>query len=142
LTAINHSELQLADYQLRKDCSTEENIAPPKMIKDKPSKQCKEPFIMGPLPVSWLVCASYLPGHAMQVGLALWFWKGVLKTNTFRLNSWRCEGFGVISKNCEFVRYGITRSTKARALRILEQAGLITVKGDKNKAPEVTINTL
>ena len=138
----DHDQLQLADYQLRKDSSSEKNFKTNKVAYAKSSKKSEEPFIMGPLPIRWLVCASYLPGHSVQVGLALWFWKGILGTNTITLTTRSCEGFGVISKNGEFVRYGITRSTKVRALRFLEQAGLITVKWHKNKAPEVTINTL
>ena len=99
----------------------------------------KEPFIKGPIPLMWLICALSLPGSSINVGLALWYWSGILKKRTFKLTSQMCQPFGIICKNGEFIRFAMTRPTKLRALRNLENAGLIKVNWSGQKAPEVTI---
>ena len=51
-----------------------------------------------------------------------------------------CQGFGLVrNTKKEIVRIGMTRPTKLRALRFLAEAGLIRVKWNGQKAPEVTI---
>jgi DNA-binding MarR family transcriptional regulator len=50
-----------------------------------------------------------------------------------------CTALGFVRKNGKIIRYGITRTAKHRALRQLEESGLVKVKRHKNKSPEVTI---
>ena len=97
------------------------------------------PFIKGPVPLKWLTCALFLPGHSIHVGLALWYWSGVLKTKTIKLTNHKCTAFGVICNDGVPVRFGITSPTKLRALRYLEEAGLVEVHWENGKAPVVTI---
>ena len=114
----------------------------PKMVDPtiaKSFKYRKEPFIKGPLSLMWLICAAVLPGKAINVGLALQYWSGILKRRTIKLTSHKCQAFGVILRNGKFLRFGITRPAKLRALRYLEKAGLIKVQWYKSKAPDVTI---
>ena len=103
------------------------------------TKRRTEPFIKGPLPVLWIACALSLPGQAINVGLALWYWSGILKTRTFELTNHMCQAFGVVRKGGKIQRFGMTRPAKLRALRHLSEAGLITVKWNGQKAPEITI---
>ena len=103
-------------------------------------KPRKEPFIKGPIPLMWLVCALSLPGKTINVGLALWYWSGILKNRTFKFTNHMCQAFGIIrDRNKQVIRFGIPRQNKLRSLRRYEKAGLITVKWHKHKAPEVTI---
>ena len=51
-----------------------------------------------------------------------------------------CQGFGFIrNKKKEIVRIAMTRPVKLRALRFLEEAGLIKIQWNGQKAPIVTI---
>jgi len=86
-----------------------------------------------------LLCVSS-PGHAIHVGLALRHWSKILKCKTINLLMQCVKGFGIISKNGKFVRFGITRPTKLRALRNLEKAGLIKIHWNKHKAPTVPLS--
>jgi hypothetical protein len=68
-----------------------------------------------------------LPGKALAVGVALWFLRGVRRSYTVTLGSATLEQFGV------------DRFAKYRALKNLEQAGLVRVKRRRKKNPVVTI---
>src|ERR1051325_2442121 len=74
-----------------------------------------ELYLKGPVPWSWIIAASSLPGSALRVGLCLWRLAGATKKTTFP--------FG----NAELEPFGIDRPAKSRALDALEEAGLITV---------------
>ena len=84
-------------------------------------------FIAGPVDVSWVVQASRLGVKALLVGLALWHIRGLRKTDTF------------IVSNLMLQDWGIQPDAKRRALRKLEEAGLIRVERRGKRSPQVTL---
>src|SRR5262245_54476977 len=84
-------------------------------------------FIKGPLPLSWVKAAGMLPGKALVVGMMLWFESGMKKTRT------------VIFPFARAVSDGIPKSTVRRAIRGLEEVGLIAVVRKPGRRLEVTI---
>lgn len=87
----------------------------------------KEPFLAGPIPMSWLDAARAVRGRAIHVALEVWHWRFIKKSMTVKLNLSRLG------------RFGIARTTAGRALRDLEAAGLVAVKRAPGQAPVVTI---
>jgi DNA-binding transcriptional ArsR family regulator len=77
--------------------------------------------------LEWVQRAAQLPGMSLAVGLALWFKVGVSRNETVLLTSAFLHEFGV------------TPSAKSRALKCLEQAGLIKVDRRPRKNPLVTL---
>jgi hypothetical protein len=86
-------------------------------------------FLKGPVPWEWISEAAKLPGKALHVGLALWRLKGAMKSDTVRLG------------NSEVAALGVDRNAKSRALKHLQERGLITVKQEPGKLPVVTLIT-
>jgi hypothetical protein len=86
-----------------------------------------EKFLMGPIPWSWLSKAARLKGHALHVGIALWFLAGLKKRGTVTLSSSVLKDLGV------------SRFSGYRALQALESAGLISVDRHIGRNPVVTI---
>ncbi len=86
-----------------------------------------EKFLKGPIPMSWLSKAARLKGQALHVGMALWFLAGIKRNGTVALASSVLEDLGV------------SRYSEYRALRELEDAGLITVDRHNGRNPVVTI---
>jgi len=77
--------------------------------------------------MSWLSKAARLKGQALHVGMALWFLAGIKRNGTVALASSVVEDLGV------------SRYSEYRALRELEDAGLITVDRHTGRNPVVTI---
>jgi hypothetical protein len=86
-----------------------------------------EPFLKGPIPMSWLQAAAVLPGRALHVGLAIWHLVGLRSSETVLLS-------GFVLKGLHVDRYA-TR----RALRSLEGAGLVSVERHRGRRPRVTV---
>lgn len=84
-------------------------------------------FLKGPIPWSWVATAAALPGQALLVGLCLWRLVGAMKNDTVFLG------------NSDLKSLGIDRASKSRALRALEQAGLIKVARQPGRFPKVTL---
>ena len=74
-----------------------------------------------------IIVAANLPGKCLAIGLALWRLAGATKSMTIRLS------------NSEVAALGIDRNAKSRALRHLEQAGLITIERQTDCSPRVKI---
>ena len=89
--------------------------------------QCPAKFLKGPVPWPWIEKAARLPGKALIVGLALWRLSGAVKSMTIRLS------------NSELEALGVSRSAKSRALKSLEQAGLIAIDQRLGCLPIVTL---
>lgn len=87
-----------------------------------------EKFLSGPVPIDWLAAAAALPGRALHVGIALWFWAGMRKIDTVPLSL-----TGMLA-------FGVSRTSAARALRCLEEAGLVTVQRRRGRKPLVIIH--
>lgn len=100
----------------------------PKRTRSKtPAGQPGEKFLKGPVPLNWLGRAAQLPGKSLHVGAALWFLKGLCRSNTITLSN------GVLAV------FGVDRHAKYRALNCLEQAGLIRCERHTGRSARVTI---
>jgi hypothetical protein len=84
-------------------------------------------FLKGPIPWSWIAVAAALPSRALLVGLGLWRLVGAMKSDT------------ILFGNSDLRLLGIDRATKSRALRSLEQSGLIKVVHQAGRFPKVTV---
>lgn len=84
-------------------------------------------FLKGPIPLTWLTRAAALPGKSLHVGLTIWFLAGLTQSRTVKLSSIGAASFGV------------DRYAKYRALRWLEEAGLIVVDRKVGRSPRVTL---
>jgi hypothetical protein len=87
-------------------------------------------FINGRLPLSWWGLACQLSGpKILPVALAIWFLAGL-----------RGRKYDLSLTSATLQRFSVTdRSTKYRALKSLENAGLIQVRRRPGKNPLVTI---
>jgi hypothetical protein len=84
-------------------------------------------FLKGPVPWPWLQQAMALPGKALALGLMVWFKCGLAGRQAVRFSlTWTAAE-------------GIPKSTARRAIRALEQAGLVTVRPLPGRGLEVTI---
>ncbi len=86
-------------------------------------------FLRGPIPLAWLAAAGRLPTRALHVAVALAFLAGVSKTRVeLKVSPKLMSDFGLD----RFARY--------RALRDLEEAGLVTVVSQApGRCPLVTL---
>jgi DNA-binding transcriptional ArsR family regulator len=82
---------------------------------------------MGPIDVAWVRQAAQLGVTALLVGLALWYLKGLRRTNSFILS------------NLMIAEWGVQPDAKRRALRKLEKAGLITIERREKRSPLVSL---
>jgi hypothetical protein len=101
---------------------SEINITPKKVYEKK-----KGHFLKGPIPMPWLIVAANLPGKALHVGIALWFWSGIKKSETFILPSNAIKDLGV------------SRQTCYTHLKAMEKAGLLSIEARKGKKPQITL---
>ena len=83
------------------------------------------PFIKGPIDYEWLRRANELGGSEGKVAVALFYFKGVNKSDRFRLT-------GRIDELASVVR-----QTRQRALLRLAEAGLIRLTQSKGAFPTV-----
>jgi DNA-binding transcriptional ArsR family regulator len=84
-------------------------------------------FIAGPIDVDWLSQARRLGGPALWVGLALWYLRGLKRSNSF------------IVSNLIMREWDVLPDAKSRALRKFEKAGLITIERRGKRSPRVTL---
>jgi hypothetical protein len=84
-------------------------------------------FIKGPLDFVWFSKARQLGVTALWVGFGLWFLRGLRRSNSFTVS------------NLMMQEWGVQRDAKARALRALEKAGLITIERRGKRSPRVTL---
>ena len=92
-----------------------------------PRPKAGKHFLKGPIPLDWLGRAARLPGRSLHVAVLLWYAAGLQKTATVSLSSTLAR------------RFGIERNAKYRALKWLEQAGLVSVANSTGQAPSVTL---
>lgn len=84
-------------------------------------------FLKGPIPWAWITRTAALPGQTWLVGLCIWRLAGAKKSDTVFLG------------NSDLKALGIDRAAKSRALRVLEQAGLIKIARQPGRFPTVTL---
>ena len=85
----------------------------------------KSRFVKGPLQLEWIATAARLRGSALSVGIRLWFLAGLNRSSTVTLAG--------------MAEFGVTRWSAQRALKDLEQAGLVAVERRAGRKPIVTI---
>jgi len=84
------------------------------------------PFILR-VDLEWFLRSTRLSRRAAEVGVALWYLRGIKESETF-----------VVSRHTRDL-FGFSREKTRLALHELEQAKLITVVRFQWKAPQVTI---
>jgi len=84
-------------------------------------------FLRGPIPMDWLEMAMRLPGSALHVGMMLWHFKGLRKSDTFKISL------------AELTCGVICRDTVRRGLNNLETARLASVVRQRGRKLKVTI---
>ena len=92
-----------------------------------PRHKWGEKFLKGPVPWDWLTLAAQLPGKALHVGVALWFWAGITYSREIALSVTR------------LAELGVGRHAAYRALKGLEKAGLVDVQRHPGRKPIVTV---
>jgi hypothetical protein len=92
----------------------------------KPVKR-GEPFIKGPIPMSWISCAAKLPGKAIHVALALFWLAGMKPLHKIKVTRQALKYFSV------------SDDAYRDALPRLEEAGLIKVWRAPGKRAQVEI---
>ena len=84
-------------------------------------------FLKGPIPWNWLSAAARLPGRALHVALSIRFWTGIKKTDRIAVS---------VSGLSEL---GLSRHAVYRGLKVLEEAGLVSVVRHRGRKPWVTV---
>jgi hypothetical protein len=87
-----------------------------------------EPFIKGPIPLRWLARASAAGGSALEVGLEIWFWAGLKRSNRIAISLSRLR-----------VSPTLSRSAASRGLQKLESAGLVRAQRLPGRKPIVEL---
>ncbi len=85
-------------------------------------------YIRGPIPMDWLEQAAKLSGKTLNAALAIWYVHSVTKKFSFTI------------KRQTWERLQLTRQTYYRALRDLENSGLIAVERRPGAYPLITLH--
>jgi len=88
-----------------------------------------EHYLGGAIPIEWLEQASRLGGKALNVGIMIWHHAVMAKS-----------GQVAISLTTVGQRMGFDRTTGTRALRRLEEHGLISVERGPGRSPVVRLH--
>ena len=94
---------------------------------DQPPRRVQGPFLKGPVPLDWIARAAALSGKSLHLGITLWYRAGLLGSMTVPLT------------NGDLAALGVARDAKYEGLERLRDAGLISVKQHRGRAPTVTI---
>ena len=93
------------------------------------SRQAK-PFLKGPIPLGDITTAGRLPGKCLALFLAVHHQIALTRNPN-----------AIIKVSPKLLaEVGISRSTKARCLKLLEQAGLVTVTRSRGRAARIQLN--
>jgi hypothetical protein len=84
-------------------------------------------FLKGPIPYPFLTKVANLPGKALHVAIAVLFLSGLTKSKTVTL------------KNSLLRELGVSRYSGYRALKKIEQVGLVSVLRKHGRNPIVTL---
>ena len=111
--------IEYKDLQKMREAASRTSVAPT-------TKQ-RGLFLKGPIQLAWLIKACRLPGKSLHVGITLWFLCGLQKTKR------------VAPTRSVLRRFGIDRHSAYRALKALENAGLVKVDRQAGRSPVVTL---
>jgi len=114
--------VDLEQFRLKGKATSFEILNPSRRVPQQRGR-----FLKGPVPLGWLREAGKLPGKTLHVGMELWFQVGLHRSHEVRFS---------YTSGSEF---GVTRHSAYRALRALEQAGLIIVNRHRGRSPIVRI---
>ena len=92
-----------------------------------PQKRRQGKFLKGPIPLDWLQGAGCLSGKALHVGVVLRYLSGVEGSSEVKFPYSLAETFGV------------KRHAAYRALKALEQKGLVKTRRKNGKSPRVQL---
>lgn len=84
-------------------------------------------FLKGPIPWPWLERAMSLRGHALHVGIRLWFEAGLVRSDNVSISM------------TGMAQTGVMRHSASRGLKALEEAGLVSAVRHAGRKPVVTI---
>ena len=116
------------DYKLRDLRNMPDEDIPTKKVSSSPKVQITKPFIKGPIDLSWLSAVSHLPGKALNVGLALIYLSGLVKSK---------DDLCLTTKH--FKTFNVSRKAASRALNNMEEVGLVKITRAKGRKHRVTI---
>ncbi len=120
---MSESDFEIDDYRL----SHSREALGQKEVGVLPQPRPGERYLAGRIPMGWIERACALPGKALHVSIWLWHRARMKKRNPVTLNQSRMEHLGV------------KRHAASRALRQLEDAGLVSVERGQGRNPVVTI---
>lgn len=114
IDGVTGQEYSPADYQER--------------LRAERQTRRQDRFVAGPIPVPWLsrVIEMGTPS-ALEAGLALFYLRGLNRSDTFRVEPER------------FRELGIGDTARHRGLRELERLGLVRIDRSPGSAPEATL---
>lgn len=113
------------------DSLNQESISLPSIADVKPKYKARqtEPFLRGPVPISWLIKAKEVAGgNGLMLGIGLWWVSGMTRSRTFSVNVSRLDS-------------GQSQRSKWRVLKTLEDAGLIRRITEPGKRLKVELLT-
>jgi len=125
-------ELRLAGQQLRRIKAARSAVSnkpatPSPDKKGAPRHKKGVHFLKGPVLLNWLARAACCRGKALHVAIILCYRAGLLKSDTIKVPGWTAKKFGL---DCH---------AKTRALKALEQAGLVSITRRQGCSPQVTL---
>jgi hypothetical protein len=97
-------------------------------VENSRPKRIKGRFLKGPVDWDWLTAAARLPGRALHLAIAISYLEGFKQSGTVKLRP------SVIRE------LGMDPHASYRALRQLEDTGLLSVVRARGKAPAVTMH--
>jgi DNA-binding MarR family transcriptional regulator len=95
-------------------------------LRDSQRRQ-RQRFLKGPIPIDVIAAAARLPGKSLAVLLAIRHRADLTRSQTVAL------------PRALMMQFGVQKDSKARALRALEEAGLVRVDRSKGQSPKVTL---
>jgi hypothetical protein len=123
-------EIDLDQFRLTDDDTA--LVTVPAATSTSPSRRPPRPrhgewFLRGPIPWSWIETATRLPGKALAVGLLVWREAQARHRTTVRITF------------AKAAKLGMHPDTARRALRSLEQAGLVCIAHWPGCGSDVTL---
>lgn len=93
----------------------------------RPRRKDHRGEFLASIPWAWLAAAAKIPGHALQVAVAIRHQAALERSKSIALQGrWQAE-------------LGFDRHTERRALRALQRAGLVSVEQRRGARPRITI---
>ena len=125
-------ELRLAGQKLTlpkvaRSVVSNKPAAPSTDKKGPPRHKKGEHFLKGPVPLIWLARAACCRGKALHVAIILCYRAGLQKSDTIKVPGWTAK------------KFGLDRHAKTRALKALEEAGLVSITRRQGCSPQVTL---